>query len=86
MTDATLRRLTELAEAMSTGNRKVSPMQVAAQLLEEAVSRVDVKTPLRESEPNPAEKLPPKPIKIRPAHGGRPQEQGRKNDHRRKKA
>jgi hypothetical protein len=40
MSNATLRRLAELAEEMSTAERKVSPMQVAAQLLEEAVGRV----------------------------------------------
>src|SRR5207249_1660753 len=40
MSDATLSRLTELAEEMSTAERKVSPMQVAAQLLEEALGRV----------------------------------------------
>jgi hypothetical protein len=44
MSDATLSRLTKLAEAMSTGDRKVSPMQVAAQLLEEAVGRVGDRT------------------------------------------
>src|SRR6266516_1614822 len=44
MSDATLRRLTELAEEMSTAERKVSPMQVAAQLLEEALGRVEEKT------------------------------------------
>ena len=41
MSEATLRRLAELAEAMSTPERRVSPMQVAAQLLEEAVGRVE---------------------------------------------
>jgi hypothetical protein len=40
MTEATAQRLAELAEAMSTPERQVSPMQVAAQLLEEAVDRV----------------------------------------------
>lgn len=40
MSDATLQKLTELAETMSTAERKVSPMQVAAQLLEEALGRV----------------------------------------------
>ena len=38
MSAATLRKLTELAQTMSTAERKVSPMQVAAQLLEEAVA------------------------------------------------
>ncbi len=40
MSEATRQRLVEIAEAMSTPERRVSPMQVAAQLLEEAVSRV----------------------------------------------
>jgi hypothetical protein len=42
MSAATQRRLAEIAEQMSTPERRVSPMQVAAQLLEEAVSRVPV--------------------------------------------
>jgi hypothetical protein len=40
MSEATAQRLAEIAEAMSTPRRKVSPMQVAAQLLEEAVSHL----------------------------------------------
>jgi hypothetical protein len=40
MSAATRRRLVEIAEAMSTPQRRVSPMQVAAQLLEEAVARL----------------------------------------------
>jgi hypothetical protein len=40
MSAATQRRLAEMAEEMSTPERRVSPMQVAAQLLEEAVGRV----------------------------------------------
>jgi hypothetical protein len=44
MSDATLQRLTELATEMSTAERKISPMQVAAQLLEEALGRVGVET------------------------------------------
>jgi hypothetical protein len=40
MSEATRQRLEEIAEAMSTPERRVSPMQVAAQLLEEAVARV----------------------------------------------
>jgi hypothetical protein len=43
MSDATLNRLTQLATDMSTMERRVSPMQVAAQLLEEAVGRVGVR-------------------------------------------
>lgn len=42
MSAATQRRLAEIAAAMSTPRRRVSPMQVAAQLLEEAVGRVEV--------------------------------------------
>ena len=40
MSPATQRRLAEIAEAISTPQRRVSPMQVAAQLLEEALGRV----------------------------------------------
>jgi hypothetical protein len=40
MSEATRRRLAEIAEALSTPQRQVSPMQLAAQLLEEAVSCV----------------------------------------------
>ena len=38
MSEATKARLTELATELSTEGRRVSPMQVAAQLLEETVS------------------------------------------------
>jgi len=38
MTDQTLRKLRQLAERSSTSARKVSPMQVAARLLEAAVT------------------------------------------------
>jgi hypothetical protein len=44
MTEATQQRLAEIAAVMSTPERRVSPMQVAAQLLEEAVLRVDLPT------------------------------------------
>jgi hypothetical protein len=40
MSEGTAKKLAEIAEALSTPERKVSPMQVAAQLLEEAVSRL----------------------------------------------
>lgn len=43
MSEETATKLAVIAEAMSTPQRKVSPMQVAAQLLEEAVVRVHVK-------------------------------------------
>lgn len=40
MSEATGRRLRRLAESASAGGRKVSPMQIAAQILEEAVASV----------------------------------------------
>src|SRR4051812_7427175 len=40
MSDATKQRLTRLAEQASSGGRKISPMQVAAQILEDAVAGV----------------------------------------------
>jgi hypothetical protein len=81
MSDATLNRLTQLAEDMSTTERKVSPMQVAAQLLEEAVGRVEV----REPSPIAREQSLQAPMKIRP-RGDLPQSEGRKASQRRKKA
>jgi len=39
MSEWTLERLTKIAESISTEDRKVSPMQVAAQLLEESLRR-----------------------------------------------
>ena len=44
MSAATAAKLAQIADAMSTDERKVRPMQVAAQLLEEAVDRVQVQT------------------------------------------
>jgi hypothetical protein len=45
MSEATAQKLAEIAEAMSTPQRKVSPMQVAAQLLEEVVKTcTDIKS------------------------------------------
>lgn len=41
MSAATTRKLAQLAHALSTPKRKVSPMQVAARLLEEAVERIE---------------------------------------------
>ena len=41
MSEATAEKLAQIAEALSTAERKVSPMQVAAQLLEDAVGRVE---------------------------------------------
>lgn len=40
MSEDTYQILAEIAEAMSTSERKVSPMQVAAHLLEETVHRI----------------------------------------------
>ena len=40
MSDATKQRLDHLAEQISAGGRKVSPMQVAAQILEDALAGV----------------------------------------------
>jgi hypothetical protein len=41
MSKGTAQKLAQIAEAMSTPERKISPMQVAAHLLEEAVIRVE---------------------------------------------
>ena len=38
MSDATRQRLSRLAEQISTEGRKVSPMQIAAQILEDALT------------------------------------------------
>jgi hypothetical protein len=40
MSEATRQRLTRLAEQGSAGGRKVSPMQIAAQILEDALSDI----------------------------------------------
>jgi len=40
MSDATRQRLTSLAEQSSNGGRKVSPMQIAARILEEALAGI----------------------------------------------
>jgi hypothetical protein len=45
MSEATQRRLAAIAAALSTDKRRVSPMQVAAQLLEEAVFQVQLPAP-----------------------------------------
>ncbi len=54
MSEVTADHLARIAEALSTPERKVSPMQVAAQLLEEAVRRVQAK-----AEPQEAGAAPP---------------------------
>jgi hypothetical protein len=43
MSEVTRQRLARLAELSSTGGRKVSPMQIAAQILEDALSDIPVK-------------------------------------------
>jgi hypothetical protein len=43
MSDATRQRLALLAEQSSTGERKVSPMQIAAQILEDALSGIPIR-------------------------------------------
>jgi hypothetical protein len=40
MSDATKERLTRLADQVSSSGRKISPMQVAAQILEDALAGV----------------------------------------------
>jgi hypothetical protein len=45
MSDATRRRLLRLAERASIGGRKVSPMQIAAQILEDALAGVPEQEP-----------------------------------------
>ena len=42
MSEATAAKLARLAEEMSTPDRKVSPMQVAARLLEEALEEIPI--------------------------------------------
>jgi len=44
MSKRTARKLASIAKAMSTTERKISPMQVAAQLLQEAVGCMEAKT------------------------------------------
>ncbi len=54
MSEATIEQLTRMAEGMSTSQRRISPMQLAAHLLEEALQRVRAQSqtngedPLRE--------------------------------------
>jgi hypothetical protein len=90
MSDGTLQRLTDLAGEMSTAERKVSPMQLAAQLLEEALGRVRMNTTVTVEEIaediKGEEQSPPTPIKIRPSRGEKRQDKGGKCGHRRKKA
>ncbi|HYT88893.1 MAG TPA: hypothetical protein VEL76_09305 [Gemmataceae bacterium] len=44
MSEATLTKLAKMATEMSTPERRISPMQLAAQLLEEALERVQGQT------------------------------------------
>ncbi len=68
MSQATRQRLAVIAEAMSTPQRQVSPMQVAAQLLEEAVSRVPLQGEVCAEgiAPDPGESIPPRPTEDAP--------------------
>ena len=50
MSEATLAKLSHMAKEMSTSERRVSPMQVAAQLLEEALGRVRGQTEINSEE------------------------------------
>ena len=81
MSEETARKLAEIAEAMSTAERKVSPMQVAAQLLEEAVGRMGAST--GRAEPNG--KGPAEASRSRDANA-KPGKRGRKPSRRRKPA
>lgn len=47
MSEATERLLTRLAEQASTSGRKVSPMQLAAQILEDALTRIPARKHLQ---------------------------------------
>lgn len=40
ISDDTMARLTQIAESVSTRERRISPMQVAAQILEEGLDRI----------------------------------------------
>jgi hypothetical protein len=65
MSQATLRQLTDIAQEMSSAERQVSPMQLAAQLLEEALASVGAKKETRVEEP-PAAPAPSEAVKPRP--------------------
>jgi hypothetical protein len=54
MSAATVERLSQMAEQMSTPERRISPMQVAAQLLQEALERLDQATEGGAEEVGPA--------------------------------
>ncbi|MCI0637483.1 MAG: hypothetical protein L0Y70_00300 [Gemmataceae bacterium] len=43
MSESTAKKLAQIAAALNSSRRKVSPMQVAGQLLEEAVKQLNVK-------------------------------------------
>jgi hypothetical protein len=66
MSEMTQRRLAEIAEEISTPERRVSPMQVAAQLLEEAVAHVQVSPELHLGE---VERMPQTPATSEAAMG-----------------
>jgi len=70
---------------MSTAARKVSPMQVAAQLLAEALGRVATNTTTQAEESTGDQKegapVPLKPIKIKRPRRARPRAEARMTDH-----
>jgi hypothetical protein len=88
MSDATLRRLTELAEEMSTAERRVSPMQLAAQLLEEALDRIGVKTRAQvegsAGDPRAGKRSHRSPIEIQPSQSTKSREADQKAGRRKK--
>jgi hypothetical protein len=92
MSRATLRQLTDLACSMSSPARQVSPMQLAAQLLEEALARVGAKTEIRAEEAftDPAAPASSEGVKARPKSRKTPPQHGPENGtrvpRRRKKA
>ena len=88
MSDLTVQRLTELADAMSTDERKVSPMQVAAQLLEEALVEVgvDSKTISGDQDGLASDSGTQAVSASRTQTGDNHEDEGRKADKRRKKA
>jgi len=56
MREETANKLAEIADALSTSERRISPMQVAAHLLEEAVGGLRIATEGTHEERNPAER------------------------------
>jgi hypothetical protein len=69
MSAATLEKLTRLAHDLSTPRRKVSPMQVAAQLLEEALGRLPLDA--KHADPHPKDTAAPGGAEPETANGAR---------------